>query len=137
WDLKDNSATAVADGVYTYKIDAVDAATNAAVQQSGTRSEERRVGKVWGVSGSPDPTNSSSTISYSLSEQASVTLKIYDGSNVLVRTLVDGASRSDGAQSELWDLKDNSATAVADGVYTYKIDAVDAATNAAVQQSGT
>jgi hypothetical protein len=88
------------------------------------------------VSDGPDPTNNSSTISYTLSEPASVTLNLYDG-GTLVRTLASGASRSAGANSELWDLKDDSGNPVPDGTYTYKIDAVDAATNAAEQAQGT
>src|SRR5205807_417752 len=66
-----------------------------------------------------------------------VTIKIYDGSSTLVRTLVNGVNKSSGANSSLWDLKDNSSTAVADGTYTYKIDAADAAGNNATQQTGT
>src|SRR5207247_1637350 len=84
-----------------------------------------------------DPTNSSSLISYTLSENASVTIKIYNGSNTLVRTLVNGVAKSSGANSSSWDLKDDSAVALADGTYTYKNDAADAAGNNPTQQTGT
>jgi hypothetical protein len=42
-----------------------------------------------------------------------VTLKIYNASNVLVRTLVNGAARSAGANNELWDLKNDAAVPAA------------------------
>ena len=57
---------------------------------------------------SPDPTNTDSTISYTLSDASTATVKIYNSSNTLVRTLVNGASRSAGANSETWDGKNDS-----------------------------
>ena len=57
--------------------------------------------------------------------------------NTLVRTLLSGAATSSGANSSSWDLNDDGAAALADGTYTYKIDATDAATNNAAQQTGT
>src|SRR5439155_14246652 len=72
-----------------------------------------------------------------LSETANVTIKIYDASSTLVRTLLNALSRNSGNRSEVWNGNNDSVTAVADGIYTYKIDASDAAGNAAVQQTGT
>ena len=48
------------------------------------------------VTDTPDPTDTSSTIGYSLSEPATVTIRIYDDSNTLVRTLVNGAAAGRG-----------------------------------------
>jgi flagellar hook assembly protein FlgD len=79
------------------------------------------------VSHSPSPFNPSAsqttTISYSLSVAADVTIELYDTDDSLVRTLIDDASRSSGANSEDWDGKDDSGTIVADGPYRYVITA--------------
>src|SRR5207249_460354 len=83
-----------------------------------------------------DGVKDTTVISYTLSDDATVTVKIYDASNTLVRTLVNAASRSAGANSETWDGKNDSNTVVADGTYTFKIDASDASANDS-PQSGT
>ena len=88
------------------------------------------------VTDTPDPTDTSSTIGYSLSEPATVTIRVYDNTDTLVRTLVNGVAQAAGPQSALWDLNDDSATELASGLYTYKIDASDPAGNNAVQQTG-
>jgi PKD repeat protein/flagellar hook assembly protein FlgD len=76
------------------------------------------------------------TIRYTLSKDADVTIRIYDNTDSLVRTLVDNQARAEGNRSEVWDGKDDSASIVPDGLYTYTIDAVDSVGNAAVQQTG-
>src|SRR4030095_1977267 len=50
-----------------------------------------------------------------------------------VRTLVNNVSQSAGAQSVAWDGKNDSSTVVADGKYTYRIDASDVAGSSTVQ----
>src|SRR5262249_42564320 len=84
-----------------------------------------------------DTVKDNTTIAYTLSEAAMVTVKVYNASNILVRTLISAASRSAGANSEVWNGENDASSIVADGTYTYKIDATDAAGNAATQQSGT
>src|SRR5206468_12655712 len=95
------------------------------------------------VSDSPDPftpngdsIQDTTTIFYTLSEAATVTLKIYDAGNNLVRTLVNGFARISGAHSEVWDGENDSGIVQPVGTYTYKIDAKDPSNNAATQQSG-
>ncbi len=79
------------------------------------------------VDASPSPFNPSqsqtSTISYTLSMAADVTIKLYDTDGTLVRTLVDDQSRSSGDHEESWDGKDDSEDIVADGPYRYTITA--------------
>jgi len=66
-----------------------------------------------------------------------VTIKIYNSSNVLVRTLASGAAAGSGVNTIDWDGKNDASAVVSDGVYTYTIDATDAAGNAAIQKTTT
>ena len=63
-----------------------------------------------------------------------MTLRIYRGST-LICLLLDAASRTSGAKLETWDGRDDAGAVVPDGQYTFKIDAADAAGNAASQQA--
>jgi hypothetical protein len=84
-----------------------------------------------------DAVKDTSAISYSLSEASNVTIKIFNSSNTLVRTLITSAARASGANSDSWDGKNDSNATVPDGMYTFKIDATDAAGNVATTQTGT
>src|SRR5262249_46834879 len=84
-----------------------------------------------------DGVNDTTTISYTLSEASTVTIKIYNSSNVLVRTLVNGSSRLAGINLQTWDGKNDSSVVVPNGTYIYRIEATDAAGNAAMLQSAT
>jgi len=65
----------------------------------------------------PNPFNPTTTIQFSVPTRSQVTLKIYDVSGSLVKTLVDG-SVPPGVHREVWD-----ASGVASGVYFYRIEA--------------
>ncbi|MBD3292541.1 MAG: hypothetical protein GF393_06425 [Armatimonadia bacterium] len=79
------------------------------------------------VSHSPSPfdpgDSETSTISYTLSAAADVTIELFDTDDTLVRTLIDEESQSAGSNSETWDGKDDSNDIVADGAYRYVITA--------------
>lgn len=78
------------------------------------------------ASASPfNPSNSeTSTISYTVSLAADVTVKLYDTEDQLVRTLVDSESQTAGDHEEEWNGKDDEGTIVDDGPYRYVITAV-------------
>ncbi|MFQ6096868.1 MAG: FlgD immunoglobulin-like domain containing protein [Armatimonadota bacterium] len=63
------------------------------------------------------------TITYTISEAADVTIRLTDPWGTVVRTLVDGAARSSGQHSEVWDGKDDSGEIVDDDIYLYTIEA--------------
>ena len=70
----------------------------------------------------PNPFNPVTTISYEVAAPGMVSLRIYDVSGRLVRTLVDewmGIGRFD----QLWDGTDNNGTTVTTGVYFYRMTA--------------
>ncbi len=72
----------------------------------------------------PNPFNPSTTISYSVPEGEAplVSLKIYDLSGRVVRTLVNGM-REAGTYSVIWDSTDSFGRSVSSGVYFYRLKA--------------
>jgi hypothetical protein len=70
----------------------------------------------------PNPFNPTTRIAFALKAPGSVSLRIYNTTGRLVRVLVEG-DRAAGQYSELWDGKDSSGSAVASGIYFYKLDA--------------
>jgi hypothetical protein len=68
----------------------------------------------------PNPFNPATTIQFGLAAQERVTISIFDVSGRLVRTLVDGP-RSAGLYKETWDGRDAGGSAVASGVYFYRL----------------
>lgn len=140
WDGKDSSGFIVKDGLYTYKITAVDTAGLSASPVTGTIKIEHVNPAVTSLTDSPDPfkpdNSSVSKIGFALSENADVTLKIYDNRNSLVKTLINGSMNA-GANSVSWDGKNQSGLLVTSGTYTYKIDAVNSFNKMAEQASGT
>ncbi|MEE9269160.1 MAG: FlgD immunoglobulin-like domain containing protein [Candidatus Krumholzibacteria bacterium] len=70
----------------------------------------------------PNPFNPSTTISYDVPLRTRVTLRIFDVSGGLIRTLVNGAQPA-GRRSVTWDGRDNSGRRVASGIYFYRLHA--------------
>jgi len=64
----------------------------------------------------PNPFNPTTTIPWSVSRAGNVTLRIYDASGALVRTLVD-AHMDAGHYENIWDGRDRARRAVGSGIY--------------------
>lgn len=73
----------------------------------------------------PNPFNPTTNISYTLNDEASVTLRIFNTLGQEVRTLVSTQQQA-GAYTVTWDGTDNAGAAVASGVYLYRLDMGDA-----------
>jgi len=69
---------------------------------------------------SPNPFNPSTTIRYTLSRDAHVTLKVYNMLGQFVVTLVDGI-QSAGDRQVVWDGMDGGDREVASGMYVYEL----------------
>ena len=70
----------------------------------------------------PNPFNPETTIRYELAARSHVTLRVYDVSGAVVRTLVD-ESKGAGSYALQWNGKDDHGSSVASGVYFYRITA--------------
>lgn len=68
----------------------------------------------------PNPFTSSTTIKYTLPGEAKVTLRVYDISGAVVRTLVDEMQFA-GDQSIDWDAKTNEGSELSSGSYLYEL----------------
>lgn len=72
----------------------------------------------------PNPTKGSMTIRYEIPVESKISLKIYDGSGRLVRTLIDELVKP-GSYSVCWNRKDNDGKEVPFGIYFYRLYAND------------
>jgi hypothetical protein len=70
----------------------------------------------------PNPSNPSTTIRYVLSTEGPVSLKIYNTLGEVVQTLVDGHQTA-GSHEVVWDGRDATGSAVARGMYIYRLTA--------------
>ena len=140
WDGKDTGGTTVPDGKYCYLVGGKDAGNVYAITVvfKGTVDTVKPV--ISFVSDGPDPfqhhLGQTTTINYTLSENAKVGVKIYSGAT-LIRTLVNNVLKLSGPNIVIWNGRDNSNVLVPSGEYTYKITAQDPAGNSAVPASGT
>jgi hypothetical protein len=71
----------------------------------------------------PNPFGETTTIRYMLPRAAGVSLRVYDVSGRVVRTLVDARSVSAGEHAVHWNGDNDSGGTVASGVYFYRMEA--------------
>jgi hypothetical protein len=69
----------------------------------------------------PNPFNPATTITFSLPQESNVSIKIYDVSGTLVRTLVND-NRTAGEYSVAWDGQNDNGVRVSSGVYIYRLE---------------
>jgi len=73
----------------------------------------------------PNPFNPRTTIEYSIAARTHMSLKIYDTSGRLIRTLVDRTHSPSDSNTVEWNGLDDSGSPVATGVYFYRLETVD------------
>jgi len=71
----------------------------------------------------PDPFNPSTTIQYALSEDAHVTIKVYNMLGQLIATLVDEVQTA-GEKAVVWNGRNEGGSSVSSGIYIYRMSAV-------------
>jgi len=71
----------------------------------------------------PNPFNPTTTIEYSIASRSHVSLKIYDVSGRLVRTLIDEVQSPGSVKSISWHGQNDSGQQVSSGVYFYRLEA--------------
>ena len=70
----------------------------------------------------PNPFNPETTIRFDIATEASVSVRIFDITGQVVRTLVSD-SRAAGSYTELWDGRTDAGVRVGSGVYFYELKA--------------
>jgi FlgD Ig-like domain len=111
---------------FRYWIVAVDFSGNRSVQcsQSEPLSDVQGIPTRTALQAAvPNPFNPMTTISYDLSQPATVNLRIFDMKGQLVRTLLNNDVVDSGHQEVVWRGHDDSGRQVAAGVYFYRLDA--------------
>ena len=136
------TTSTLTDGTHSITATATDVAGNVSPASAALSvTIDTDVPVISGVSAAPNPfsvsRDGSTTISYTLSEDAAVTVVIANSSGNVINTLLNAASQQAGPHTVAWDGTNSSSAVVVDGTYTYKIDAVDIAGNAATEQTGT
>ena len=137
----------LADGAtYYVTVRAYDAVgTRSATRSSDGITVDRSPPAITALSAAPNPFSpkgegkrgkQTTTIAYTLSKDATVTMRLRDSAGTAVRTLVGSATRTRGANREVWNGRDDAGVVVPDGAYTYTIDAIDEAGQVAPSQSG-
>jgi len=71
----------------------------------------------------PNPFNPATTISYRLGKPTRTSLRIYDLSGRLVRSLIVGQEQSAGSYDFTWQGRNDAGQAVPSGTYLYRLDA--------------
>jgi hypothetical protein len=71
----------------------------------------------------PNPFNPRTDLRFDLPEPACVTLKVFDATGRLVRTLADSEQRTAGRHVLTWDGRNDGGRALASGVYLYRLEA--------------
>jgi flagellar hook assembly protein FlgD len=136
------AASTLSDGTHSITATATDAAGNVSAASAALMvTIDTTAPVISAVSASPNPfsvaTDSSTTLSYTLSESGAVTVNVLDSGNNVVKTLLQSIVQSAGAQSVSWDGTDASGALVADGTYTLAVSMTDTAGNSATPQSTT
>ncbi|MHB1167326.1 MAG: FlgD immunoglobulin-like domain containing protein [Carboxydocellales bacterium] len=122
WDGKDSTGNYVGEGICTVVVSAVDNAGNYGEARGNVTAGYLPV--ISNVTHTPEPFNPSNTttsINFSLSNPAKSTVTILKGS-LPVRTIAAGILTA-GSQSVTWDGNDDNLQPVSDGSYTFQIDA--------------
>jgi hypothetical protein len=96
-------------------VQAFDVVVNA---RTGHRTADASVTALYG--NEPNPFNPTTTIEYSVHEPMRVTLRIYDVTGKLVRTLIDEPQEA-GVFHVVWDGRDNAGNNMSSGVYFYQL----------------
>ncbi|TLN27470.1 hypothetical protein FDZ74_01370, partial [bacterium] len=129
WDGRDDAGTIVGDGTHYYRITAVSPTVNiftSTIKNSFT--VDKGAPAVTELTLNPDPyrlgTTTQLTVMYNLSENATVSVNIYNGTT-LVRKLVQNQVQIAGYRTASWDGKDDAGSNVGEGIYTVVIRAVD------------
>lgn len=125
WDGMDDSMQLVPYGEYYFKVtgQAVTGNPLTELRMSVFVIDYTRIFNVNVQGNTFDPSLGQATqILYELNTDASLSIKIYNEENALVKNLVTNEPKAIGAHSETWDGKDNSGSILPNGCYYFIIE---------------
>lgn len=129
----------LSNGVYTLRLTVSDLIQNKSVFQVKINVDNVKI-KISGISVNPDIinpcNNETATISYILDRNADTTIKLLDLNSNVKRTLCNLAPRNAGANTEIWDGKDDAGNILSDNAYTLAIEAQSGSAKGWYQSSG-
>jgi hypothetical protein len=90
-------------------------------QPVGIQNEDIEISQFMLEQNFPNPFNPVTTINYSLSKPAEISLKIYNTLGQQVKTLINQKYQVNGAYQVQWDGTNNTGQKVASGIYVYRL----------------
>ncbi|MHB9093376.1 MAG: FlgD immunoglobulin-like domain containing protein, partial [Eubacteriales bacterium] len=129
WDNTDDKGIVVGDATYTYNLEAVNP-TDASFKSSlsGKIIIEKNSPEITGLTINPDSLQiggRGAVISFHLSEDAKVSLKVLNKAGKTIYKIPEGTFKKAGDGSILWGGRDNGGKYVSSGTYTVVLAAVD------------
>jgi len=91
------------------------------IANDATKAEIGEEIQEFAVSNFPNPFNPTTTIRFSLPDNAQVSLEIFNVLGEKVRTLIHGQTYEPGYYNVVWDGKDNNGRTASSGIYFYRI----------------
>jgi len=129
WDGYDDKKQPLNDGIYTYKIFAVDYANKSSNEVIGTINIDKTSPTFANISVTPNPFvpngNNILNISYISSEKSNITVDIKDNEGNIVSTVEDNILKYAGSYLLSYNCKDSKGDLLTDGEYTVEFIATD------------
>jgi spore germination protein YaaH/flagellar hook assembly protein FlgD len=122
WDGTDASGKTVRDGLYTFKLDGVDAAGNRTVAEMPVGVDRTIRSLTWATSSFKPRARQTDRLSFTISRPATLSVAIYQGSTLVRRIWTDRVSAA-GTFSWKWDGRDDLHQLVGPGAYRASITA--------------
>jgi len=126
WDGKDNNGEFIRNGNYTILLNAGSPARERSIVVTANA-----MPRILDISVEPNPfspdgdgIDETADISYFISEDSYVTIKIYNLANDLMRTLLDNQLRNRGSYVDRWSGLDNMNNSLPSGTYRIVIEAI-------------
>jgi flagellar hook assembly protein FlgD len=120
WDGKDSAGKTVADGVYNFRIDGIDAAGNGTVHETPVLVDRTIAGLSWATSSFKPKARQKDQLSLKLTRSATVTVAIYQGSRFVRRIWTDKLLAR-GTWTWSWNGRDGHRELVGPGKYTVRV----------------
>lgn len=133
WDGKDNAGKVVPNGSYYAYLSGIDAEGRLLKPRVLKVVVDTIAPEIKTLASSPNPFNpyigQTTTISYWLSEECIVTIRIYNSTGNLKRKLIEGWDQPPGPHSIAWDGRDDQGNILPTGPYRIKVYVRDIAGN--------